>query len=144
MLLENRRVSPKSFAFSSKNSAFFGVFSPFFAHGWEKINSRSSTLFTTRECRQDPPRHNTTSRSASTKRLQKRMECRNFGFNKRKWRSLPLLGNAKQPLPSLFGPCPIALGGERDHVSRNRAMKMGNKKRPIPDKVIDLCASGWA
>ena len=132
MLLENRRVSPKSFAFSSKNSAFFGVFSPFFAHGWEKINSRSSTLFTTRECRQDPPRHNTTSRSASTKRLQKRMECRNFGFNKRKWRSLPLLGNAKQPLPSLFGPCPIALGGERDHVSRNRAMKMGNKKKADP------------
>ena len=132
MLLENCRVSLKSFAFSSKNSAFFGVFSPFFAHGWEKINSRSSTLFTTRECRQDPPRHNTTSRSASTKRLQKRMECRNFGFNKRKWRSLPLLGNAKQPLPSLFGPCPIALGGERDHVSRNRAMKMGNKKKADP------------
>ena len=132
MLLENRRVSPKSFAFSSKNSAFFGVFSPFFAHGWEKINSRSSTLFATRECRQDSSRHNTTSRSASTKRLQKRMECGNFGFNKRKWRSLPLLGNAKQPLPSLFGPCPIALGGERDHVSRNRAMKMGNKKKADP------------
>jgi|GEM_PF-1344889 hypothetical protein len=72
------------------------------------------------------------------------MEFGNFGFNKRKWRSLPLLGDAKLPLPSLFGPCPIALGGERDYVSRNRAMKMGNKKRPIPDKVIDLCASGWA
>lgn len=55
MLLENCRVSPKSFAFSSKNSAFFGIFSPFFAHGWEKINFRSSTLFTTRECRQDSP-----------------------------------------------------------------------------------------
>lgn len=53
MLLENCRVSPKSFAFSSKNSAFFGIFSPFFAHGREKINSRSSTLFATRECRQD-------------------------------------------------------------------------------------------
>ena len=79
-----------------------------------------------------PPRHNTTSRSASTKRLQKRMEFGNFGFNKRKWRSLPLLGDAKQPLPSLFGPCPIALGGERDHVSRNRAMKMGNKKKVDP------------
>ena len=53
VLLENCRVSLKSFAFSSKNSAFFDVFSPFFAHGWEKINSRSSTLFATRECRQD-------------------------------------------------------------------------------------------
>ena len=63
---------------------------------------------------------------------KKRMECRNFGFNKRKWRSLPLLGDAKQPLPSLFGPCPIALGEERDHVSRNRAMKMGNKKKADP------------
>jgi len=51
MLLKNRRVSPKSFAFSFKNSAFPGIFSPFFAHGREKINSRSSTLFTTRECR---------------------------------------------------------------------------------------------
>lgn len=55
MLLENRRVSPKSFAFSSKNSAFSGVFSPFLAHWREKINSRSSTLFATRECRQDSP-----------------------------------------------------------------------------------------
>ena len=52
-LLENHRVSPKSFAFLSKNSAFFGIFSPFFAHGREKINSRSSTLFATRECCQD-------------------------------------------------------------------------------------------
>ena len=60
------------------------------------------------------------------------MEFGNFGFNKRKWRSLPLLGDAEQPLPSLFDPCPIALGGERDHVSRNRAMKMGNKKKADP------------
>ncbi len=60
------------------------------------------------------------------------MEFGNFGFNKRKWRSLPLFGNAKQPLPSLFAPYPIALGGERDHVSRNRAMKMGNKKKADP------------
>jgi hypothetical protein len=60
------------------------------------------------------------------------MEFGNFGFNKRKWRSLPLFGNAKQPQPSLFAPRPIALGGERDHVSRNRAMKMGNKKKADP------------
>ena len=133
MLLENRRVSTKSFAFFSKNSAFSGIFSPFFAHGRKKINSRSSTLFATRECRQDPPPdiilHLGRSRRSDSK---KRMEFGNFGFNKRKWRSLPLFGNAKQPQPSLFAPCPIALGGERDHVSRNRAMKMGNKKKADP------------
>ena len=117
MLLENRRVSPKSFAFSSKKQRVFQCFLP------------------------DIIRHlGRPQRSDS----QKRMEFGNFGFNKRNWRSLPLLGDAEQPLPSLFDSCPIALGGERDNVSRNRAMKMGNKKRPIPDKVIDLCASGWA
>ena len=133
MFLENRRVSLKSFAFSSKNSAFFGIFSPFFAHGREKINSRSSTLFATRECRQDSSPTNTTSRSVSTKRLKKKNGIRKFRLQQTKMAKPISLRRCETAPAVAFRPLPHrARRGERPCFAQPRNENGKQKKGRSP------------
>ena len=63
---------------------------------------------------------------------KKRMEFGNFGFNKRKWWSLPLFGNAKQPQPSLFAPAPSRSAGRETMFRATAQWKWETKKGRSP------------